>query len=207
MENTNENLTVKQVSVKYGLYVGLVFIIYGMILQLTGMVGDQILPMIQYLFLIGGIVLAHNAFKEANGNLLYGVGLGIGAMVTLVGAIISSVFSYIYTILVDDSIIQVILEAQEKGLIDQNMSDEEIEMIMQKVEPFIIPEIIFPIGIIVMVFFGFILSLIITLFTKKIDAEMESAGKMSSASNVSHPSENPPAEPTLSDDQEIPDGK
>ena len=53
------------------------------------------------------------------------------------------------------------------------MDDAQIDQAMEMAEKFSSPEIIFGIGLIVFIFFGFIISLIVSLFTKKDNPALE----------------------------------
>lgn len=174
MEEMESNVSVKSVSMKYGLYVGLVMIIYGMILQFAGMAANQALGYVNYIFLIAFMVLAHKEYKEqGDGFMSYGKGLGIGTLTTLIGGLISIVFSYIYVKFIDDSIMDIIKETQIAEMESNGMSQAQIDQAMEFSAGFMTPEFIFPIAFVSMVFFGFIISLIVSAITKNADPSAE----------------------------------
>ena len=73
--------TPRQIGLKYGLYVGLVLVIYSMVLQLTGLALNSTLSYLSYVILIVGIVLAHREYKqEGDGTLSFGQGITIGVI-------------------------------------------------------------------------------------------------------------------------------
>ena len=165
-----ENVTVKQVSMKWGLYLGMVLIIYGMILLVADLVGNQTLGYVNYVFVAVFMYLAHKSFKdEGNGYMSYGQGLGIGTLMAVVGVAISTVFSFLYVTLVDDSMMETIREVTEQSFIDQGMTDAQIEQAMSVSEKMMTPAIMFPIGFIFMVIISFIIALIISAITKNPD--------------------------------------
>jgi len=61
-----DKLTVSQVGLKNGIILGLIFIVYGMILQFLNldMKMMQYLGYLNYILLIVFVVMAHKAFKE-----------------------------------------------------------------------------------------------------------------------------------------------
>ena len=165
-----EAVTVKQVSMKWGLYLGMVMIIYGMLLQVTGQVTNQSLSYINYLFMAVLIYFAHKAFKDdGNGFMSYGQGLGIGTLTSLVGGVISSIFTYLYLSFVDDSMIELVLEKSEQDMIERGMPDSQIETAMSFTEKMMTPTIMALLGVVFVVLFGFILSLVISAVTKNPD--------------------------------------
>lgn len=169
-QEIQEQATVKQVSLKWGLYLGMVMIIYGMILQVAGLVGNQALSYINYLFMAVLMYFAHKSFKdEGNGYMSYGQGLGIGTLMAAVGGLISTVFSYIYVTFIDDSMLEIVREITEQSMIDQGLSDAQIEQGMAMSEKFMTPAVMFPMALVVSIFFGFILALIVSAITKNPD--------------------------------------
>ncbi len=169
-----EKTTVKQVSLKWGLYIGLVLIVWSLIIQMAGLVGNQPLSYVIYLFIIAGIVLAHKEFKnEGDGFMSYSQGLGIGTLLSLVSGAISVVFSFIYVKFIDDSMLTIVKDLQVEKLEEQGLSDAQIDQAMSITEKFMVPEVMFPMALVAMVFFGFILSLIVSAFTKNVNPQAE----------------------------------
>ena len=60
-----DKVSVSQVGLRYGIIIGLVFIVYGMILEFMGLDIEmqQYFGYVNYVFLVVGLVLAHKAFK------------------------------------------------------------------------------------------------------------------------------------------------
>ena len=169
-----DKVTISQVGLRYGIIIGLIMIVYSMILQFTGQAANNWLGSVNYIFLIVGIVLAHKAFKGGgDGFMSIGQGLGIGTLICVVSGVLSSIFSYLYIKFVDDSMMTLIQEKQIEAMEKQGLDDAQIEQAMEMAGKFSSPEIIFGIAIIVFIFFGFILSLIVSLFTKKSNPALE----------------------------------
>lgn len=169
-----DKVTISQVGLRYGIIIGLIMIVYSMILQFTGQVANNWLASVSYIFLIVAIVLAHKAFKEGgDGFMSIGQGLGIGTLISIVAGVLSTIFSYIYVKFIDDSMLSLIQEKQIEAMEKQGLDDAQIEQAMEMAGKFSSPEVLFGIGIIVFIFFGFILSLIVSLFTKKANPALE----------------------------------
>jgi ABC-type antimicrobial peptide transport system permease subunit len=171
-----EKVTVSQVGLKYGLIIGLVFIVYGMILQFLNldMKLMQNLSYLNYVALAAVIYFAHKAFKEGgDGYMTVGQGLGSGTLISLVGGALSGIFSYIYLSFIDDSMITKIKDAQITEMEARGMDDAQIEQAMNIAGNLMTPLMMAILSIVFMVIFGFIISLIVSLFTKKANPTLE----------------------------------
>ena len=160
---------------QYGVIVGIIMIIYGTLLQVSGLALEyQSLSYINYIFLAVVIYLAHKKFKEdGDGFMSYGQGLGIGFWMSLIGGVISMVFSYIYMSFIDSTIMEQAMDKARYDMEEKGMSDAQIDQAMSITEKFMTPEMIFVMGIVGMLIFGFILSLIVSAITKKTDPQLE----------------------------------
>jgi len=171
----DERITVKEVSVKYGLYLGIILTIYSLALQLMGLAANEALGWVGYVVLIVLMVIAHKTFKnEGDGFMSYGQGLGIGTLIALVAGLISTPISYLYVKFIDSSFLQAI---KDKAIADMEqkgtMSDAEIESAMEIASTFMTAEFIFPIAFVAFIFFGFIISLIVSAFTKNSNPQLD----------------------------------
>lgn len=162
------SVSVKSVSMKWGLIHGLISIILFVIIDLIGMAGNQGLQWLGLPVFIAIMVLAHREFKnDGDGYMSYGQGLGIGTLLSVVAGIISSAFTYIYITYINTDYLSGIKEMQIMQLESQGMSDSEIEQTMEMTKMFFTPEAMAGFGIFFGILFGFIFALIITAFTKK----------------------------------------
>ncbi|WP_242928270.1 DUF4199 domain-containing protein [Pontibacter vulgaris] len=97
-------VTYQNVSIKYGIFVGIAHIIYFLIMRLFGLQDIVELSFLSSIFLIGGICLAIMAFKRAkNGEIDYFQGLAIGATVGVVSSTILALFLVLYLNIFDSS--------------------------------------------------------------------------------------------------------
>ena len=166
--------SIKQVGIKYGILTGLILTVYSLILQVSGEAANQAMGYISYALLIGGMVLAHNNYKETgDGFMTYGQGLGIGTIISAVAGFIGSAFSYIYIKFIDDSIIGTVIEQTREKLEEDGMDDEIIDQALAMTEKFLTPGWMFFFGFLGMLMFCFILILIVTAFTKKNKNELQ----------------------------------
>lgn len=171
MEN---QVTTRGVGIQYGVITGVVMIIYSVILQISGLALETWAAYVNYLFLAVLIYLAHKKFLETgDGFMSFGQGLGIGFWLSVVGGVISSIFSYIYFTFIDPSFIEQMVEKTRYGMEEQGMSDADIDAAMSMTEMFMTPGALVIMGILGTIFVGFILSLIVSAITKKADPKLE----------------------------------
>lgn len=172
--NYSEKASVKQVSIKWGLILGVISIALFLITIFGGLVGNKVMQWLTYIPMIIIIVLAHKEYKnEGDGFMSYGQGLGIGTLTVFIGSLLSTIFFYIYVKFVDAGFIETIKDQQIVELEKGGMSDEQIEQAMSISESFMTPEMMSVFAILGSVFFGFILSLIISAFTKNSNPELD----------------------------------
>ena len=89
-----DRATVKSVSMKWGLYMGLAYIIWNLVMSMTELDTNRALQWASSIIFIIGVVMAHNEFKrDGDGFMSYKQGLGIGTLSALISAVIGNVFS------------------------------------------------------------------------------------------------------------------
>jgi hypothetical protein len=163
-----QRTTISKVGIRYGLITAVLLIIYGLVLQFTGLYTNQALTWISYLIIAVMVYLAHTAYKDGgDGYMSIGQGLGIGVLLSLVAGVLSSLFSFLYLKFVDDSMIGKIKEMQIEKMEESGMDDATIDQAMNTVDKMMTPSMMLLMGVLGMLFIGFIISLIISLFTKK----------------------------------------
>ena len=174
METPATPVTPSSVGIRYGLLLGLASVIFSF-LQLT-FIADPETPLrwLSVVILIGGIVLAHKHFKQQNqGFMSYGQGLTIGTVASVVSGVIGGVFTYIYFTFIDPNYMARVMELTRSRMEEKGMPEAQIDQAMAWTEKFTTGPIsmIFPIlGALLM---GFLISLVISAFTKKSRPEFE----------------------------------
>ena len=123
-----EKVTVKQVSIKWGLISGIVSIAFFMVIVFADMVGNSSVSWLGMIPFIIILFLAHNEFKkEGDGFMTYGQGLGIGAFVAGIGAVISGAFNYVYTKFIVPDFNEELMDKMVVMWEEQGMYDNSIE--------------------------------------------------------------------------------
>lgn len=173
MEELTEQPSTKQIVLKWGLISGVISSLTSLITYIVGITNSS-MTIVGTVIAIVLIILAHKEYKsDGDGFMSYGKGLGIGTLLSLVSGIVSSIVSYVYLKFVDSSYFDLLRENQIAGMEESGLSDDQIEQALEFSSFSFSPEFIL-IGVILgAVFFGFILSLIITAFTKNSDPSAE----------------------------------
>lgn len=174
MENNTEKVTIKDVSVKWGLISGVIGIVFMLILLMADL---MLTPGMSYIGLIPFAVVLYMAFKEfkeqGDSFMTLGESLKIGLVISLIGGLLLAVFSLIYGEFIDpgmeDRMKDVMIEQWE----NQGMSDEQIDQAMGFTSYMFNPVIGFIVLLLKNILVGFILSLIIGAITKKSNPELE----------------------------------
>ena len=171
---TEPQPSVTSVALKYGFITALAGIVYSLIIMVADLGDNRLLSSLAYLILIAGIVLAMKQYKAINhGFMSYGQGLGIGTLVSAVFGLLSGLFMWIYTSFVDAGYMDRMMEKQREVMLDQGMSDEQVDAGMAMAENFQGPLAMIFGGLIGAVVVGFLLSLIISAIMKNNRPEFE----------------------------------
>lgn len=165
--------SLRQIGIRYGLIVALVMVVYSLILQFAGLAMNRPLGFLTYAILIAGMVVAHNAFKrDGDGYMTLGQGISIGMWITLVAGVISSVFSYLYLKFIDDSVIQTAMDEAITQMEERGMPDDQIDQAMKITEKFMQPGAMMLIALVTMLILGFIISLVVSAITRKTNPQI-----------------------------------
>ena len=175
MQTTTPAVSTSSVAIRYGLLTGLVSVIYMFLTFATGQVSNQAMQWAGILIPIGGIYLAHSAFKKMNdGYMTYGQGLGIGVLLSVVSGIIGVVFNYLYKAFIDPDLqAQIVEGVRAKMEAAGNMSDAQIDQAVSMTTKFSTGPISIAIGLVASVLLGLIVSLVVAAITKNPKPEFE----------------------------------
>ncbi len=124
--------------------------------------------------MIVGIILAHKHFKHQNqGFMSYGQGLAIGAITSAVSGVIGGVFTFIYFTFIDPGYMARVMELTRSRMEEKGMPDAQIDQAMALTEKFATGPISMVFAILGGLLMGFLVSLVISAFTKNSRPEFE----------------------------------
>lgn len=174
MTTIEKQPSVASVALKYGLLFGLIGVVYQVIVMVTDLGDNRWLSSLAYIILIAGIVLAMKNYKEQNfGYMSYGQGLGIGTLLAAVFGFMTGLFTWIYTEFIDTEYMARMMEKQRVQMLEQGLSDEQVDAGMAMAENFQGPLTMVVGGTVITLIFGFIFSLVISAIMKNSRPEFE----------------------------------
>ncbi|GAB3260534.1 hypothetical protein GCM10027347_24900 [Larkinella harenae] len=163
-----EKPSTARLALKWGLISGVIFMIYTTAINVTGQFTNTVLPWLSLGISIVIIVMAMREYRTLNGGFMsYGEGVGLGSLLSVVGALVSVTYNFIYMTFIDPTIRQQTLDKVREQLEDRGMSDEQIEQALEMSEKFQSPGLQFVFGILAAGFFGLIISLIVAAFIRR----------------------------------------
>jgi flagellar biosynthesis protein FliQ len=153
----------------YGLYVGILVVLYSVILYVTGQMQNKTLAYLPLVIYAVCIVLAQISYRdhELNGVISYGQAVGFGVAVMLFSGIIAALYNLII-FKIDPSLIEQIKIAQEEAYLSSGMSEDQIEKTMEMAAKMMTPGWMAIMGLFAAVFMGTIISLVTSIFVKRL---------------------------------------
>ncbi|MDE1206804.1 DUF4199 domain-containing protein [Tenacibaculum larymnensis] len=171
MENQAKS---KNIILNYGLYLGIIGVFIHLAFYATGTLikFGWLSGIIGFIAMIVLIILGIKKFKTDNsGFLTFGQALKIGVGIALISAVITTIYTLVFTNVIEPDFQAQMMEVQKQTWIDSGMTDEQIEASEAMSKKFSSPIITVPLSIVVSAFFGFIISAIGGAIMKKTEEE------------------------------------
>ena len=167
----SQTATVKKIALPNGVLLALTTIVISVIVYVMGMTYEQ--PwwqsLLNFAAMLWFVIYGIKAYKKDNsGYLSLAEALKTGLAITLIAGVIGSIFTYLFTTIIEPDFVMNMLEASRVKMLEDNpeMTQEQIDMAMSISEKMMSPGILTAIGVIASLFFGFIISLISGLVLK-----------------------------------------
>lgn len=165
-----QNVNVWKANLTNGLIMGLIGIVFSLVVYFLDLTFNK---SIGYIFLLISVFLLYYFIKSyrdnyLHGQITYGQSVGAGVIIFLYYAIISSIFTYIlYTVIDTDLTNKLLAYTEEQTIKSGKVPEGSIDTVMAFQKKFLKPGIMVPVGFFINMFFGTIISLIVSIFTKK----------------------------------------
>jgi hypothetical protein len=144
----------------------LMIIIYALLNQSSEYISTNF-KNIEYIIFPLGIYSGHFFYKRKNNEFMsYSQGLQIGVIISLLCGIIIGLFNYLYTKKLDPDFGQTLIKEISKNI--HNTQNIDIELIQNKlieIQSYLTPQVIFFVSTVIVLVFGTLLTLVLTLFT------------------------------------------
>ncbi|MFY9151521.1 MAG: DUF4199 domain-containing protein [Prolixibacteraceae bacterium] len=153
----------------YGLYIGVVIMLFSVILYVTGQTQNTTLGYLSFLIYGAAIVVAQILYRnrEMGGYITYSQALGFGVAIMLFSGIVTALYTIILYSFIDPTLVDQMKAMQEEAMLQKGMSEDQIEAAMAIASKMMTPAWMSIMGLLGSVFIGTIISLISSVFIKK----------------------------------------
>ncbi len=155
----------------YGLYLGISLIVYNVILYIMGKNLNPSLAWITYLIIAAGVIYSQIGYRnrDLEGYISYSTALGFGVAVMICAGLIQSVYSVILFKYIDPTLLDQLRTMQEEAMLQQGIPEDQIETITDMMTKFRSPIFLAISSLFGFALFGFVISLITSIFVKRND--------------------------------------
>ena len=169
--------TQNNVAMTFGAIYGLASVVVFLLFYFMGTDIQSKAPQyIGYVLLIIFMTMGIKSFRDQDlgGYISYGKSLGTGTLISLYGGIITGAFSVLFFMFIAPEMTEQIIAAAQENMAKQGMTEEQMQMGLTYARKFTQPIWLFVFSIFGSALFGFILSLLISIFMKKEDTPFNS---------------------------------
>jgi hypothetical protein len=154
----------------YGAIIGLSLVVYSVLLYITGLTFNKALGLIQYVVLFAGLYFGTKAYRDKvlGGFITYGKALGLGVLISVFVGIITVFFNFIMMRFVDPGLIDKYMAILEETYQNSRfIPADQVDGLLEKGREAMTAVWTLPVGVLSFSFFGFIISLITSIFVKQ----------------------------------------
>ncbi|HTT05156.1 MAG TPA: DUF4199 domain-containing protein [Steroidobacteraceae bacterium] len=158
------------IATKYGLILGVVSFLIFLAQVLTGLKQNWVVSVANIALLIVLMALAHGEFRRTHSRMMtYPQGLGSGTLLASVGALIRSILTFIYLKYINTGYLTALVQAQRSALAQRGITGAQAQMAGQIAATITTPAGIAVTSLVTGVILGFVVALIVSIFTQKSD--------------------------------------
>jgi hypothetical protein len=140
---------------------------------LTGVQHAWVAPAVDALLLILLMVVAHREFKNADdGMMTYPQGLGSGTLLATEAAVVTCVLVYVYVTYIDTGYMSSAIQLQRAALQQRGITGAQAEQALAIMGAVMTPAGVAITTLVRQVVLGFIVALVVSIFTQKGDSSL-----------------------------------
>jgi hypothetical protein len=164
-----EKVSVWKANLTNGFILGLIGIVYTLILYFLNQTLNTTLGYVFIVIQIGVLFYMLRSYRNTylHGYMTYGQSVGAGVIITLYYAIIAAIFTYILYKFIDPGLTDKLIAYTEEKLLRRGLPQATVDAGMAFQKKLLVPGIMAPLGIINNMIFGTIISLLVSIFTRK----------------------------------------
>ena len=168
--NTNQGNTYLKSAMTYGLITGVILVIYTLLLYITDNMVSQntFLSLLQWVILAGGLYYGIKTYRDqySEGYITYGRSVGLGVLISVFVGVILGVFTYLLYAVIDPGLLEKSMKLAQEELLNSGMSEEQVESATEMQRALNSPILMLFSSVLSFAFFGTIISLVVSIFTK-----------------------------------------
>jgi len=162
----------------YGAMIGVTLVIMSLILYVFNVTSQNISQYLNLALILAGIIIGIlNYRNNINGGFIsYAKSLGSGVLIGLFASVVLAIYTFIFAKFIDPGMIDEIMKKAEESILEKNpsISDEQLELALSYTRKFTSPAWMAVSSVLSLTFVSFIISLIVSIFTRKEDKSFES---------------------------------
>jgi len=164
-----EKVSVWKANLTNGVIFGLIGVVWTLVMYFFDLYFDKIQGWILLAVLLVVLYFMLKSYRDnyLHGFMTYGQSLGAGVIIFLYSAIISAIFTYILYKFIDTGLVAKQLAMTEELMVKRGAPQQAIDAGMAFQRKLMVPEIMAPFSIVINMFIGTIISLIVSIFTRK----------------------------------------
>lgn len=156
-------------SMNYGAMVGFSLIIVTVLFYFLNITDNIIGAAFNYAVMIIGLVIGTKNLRDKleGGSISYARSLGSGVLISFFASIILGFYMYVFMKFIDPDFQNKMYEMMEERMLQQGLDEDAIERAMEMSKSFMTPGFLMVSTFFGFTFWGFLFSLIISIFVKK----------------------------------------
>jgi hypothetical protein len=164
-----DKVSIWKANLTNGLILGLVGVVYTLLMYFLDQSFNRTLGYAFFVVLAVVLFFLIKSYRDTylHGYITYGHSLGAGIIIFLYYSIITAIFTYILYKFIDSGLVSKQLAFAEEVMVKRNTPQAAIDAAMNIQRKIMVPEFIAPISILGNMFTGTLMTLIISIFTRK----------------------------------------
>jgi hypothetical protein len=165
----DEKVSVWKANFNNGIILGLIGIVFTLVMYFLDLTFSKVPG---YIFILAQIFILFYMIKSyrntyLHGYITYGQSLGAGVIIFLYYSIITAIFTYILYKFIDTGLTAKMIAFAEETMAKRGLTQEQIDAGLSIQKKIMVPGIMAPLGILGSMLWGTIISLIVSIFTRK----------------------------------------
>lgn len=168
--NEQRKAGIGAIATKYGLILSVITFVVFLAVNLIGMTDNWISRVVVLALLVALMILAHQEYKKTHAGMIsYGQALGCGTLLAGIAALVRSILMYGYVKYINTGFFVAAVRMQRAAIEARGLTSEQAQRAMAFTAPLLTPVGLAVTSLIVGMIGGFIVALIVSIFTQKSD--------------------------------------